>query len=769
VDPDARLALVESGTEASSRDPARVLVEALLRDLGTAVVIRAWPAGVLTPDARAALRSASGVLARPFSALDPDAVGLSLQVASPGTTPVPECRLLFDTQSFSTFVACAGVEAPVTLAMTLQLSSEGAPVVVDLLTGARGTAETFARAGDGRRSTLTTTLAGAPVLIDFNDGAAVGAESGVSAERALTVAEIISRHQQRQLVQDRLVRRYIADARVRQYFRPTLTDPGYEVVTENRYFVAGDGIEWEQLSFAVNGSTWRDDPPPYPLLQPEQVLSLPLQLRFDEGYRYRLQGTERLDGFDCYVVRFEPVRVDPTLYGGTVWIDRRTFARVQVRAVQGGLPGMVVSNDETHRYAQVATVGDFPVFLFTGLAGRQTVLIAGRNIQLEKHVEFTGFRVNDGAFLEAREAARRSDRTMFRETPTGLRYYVKEGDRRVVSDRPTSSVKAMALGVIVDSSYGFPLPIFGINYVDFSFGSPDQQLALLFGGVLAAGNIQRPQLGARRLSGSVDFFAIAAPSSDREYEPGGEIEEERVLTWPMSTGVNLGWQATAFQKISVQYQFRFDAYVRDRTTAESFRLPSSTVTNGAGLQWEYSRGGYSVVLNGTWYQRARWRRWGMEGEDGELVPTPAGYAKYMASASRLIFLDAFQTINLNAAWFGGRDLDRFVKYQFGLFDATRVHGVPAAARFGELAVARGSYSINVFDQYRLDLFLDQAWGRDDRGDADWQRIPGIGAAFNVRAPWNTILRADIGRSWLPDRYASLGSTTLQIMLLKPLR
>jgi hypothetical protein len=193
------------------------------------------------------------------------------------------------------------------------------------------------------------------------------------------------------------------------------------------------------------------------------------------------------------------------------------------------------------------------------------------------------------------------------------------------------------------------------------------------------------------------------------------------------------------------------------------------VTNGAGLQWEYSRGGYSVVLNGTWFQRARWQPWGMAGEEGAPLSTPSRYAKYTASVSRVVFLDLFQTINLNAAWFGGQDLDRFVKYQFGLFDATRIHGVPAAARFGELAVARGSYSINVFDQYRLDLFLDHAWGRDGPDDARWDPIPGIGAAFNLRAPWNTILRADIGRSWLPDRYASLGSTTLQIMLLKPLR
>ena len=131
--------------------------------------------------------------------------------------------------------------------------------------------------------------------------------------------------------------------------------------------------------------------------------------------------------------------------------------------------------------------------------------------------------------------------------------------------------------------------------------------------------------------------------------------------------------------------------------------------------------------------------------------------------------DPFQKINVNAAWFGGRDLDRFVKYQFGMFDPTRIHGVPAAVRFGELAVARGSYSVNVFDQYRVDLFLDHAWGRDGASDQDWKRVPGIGAAFNLPAPWNTILRADIGRSWLPDRYRGLGSTTLQIMLLKPMR
>ena len=59
-------------------------------------------------------------------------------------------------------------------------------------------------------------------------------------------------------------------------------------------------------------------------------------------------------------------------------------------------------------------------------------------------------------------------------------------------------------------------------------------------------------------------------------------------------------------------------------------------------------------------------------------------------------------------------------YQFGLFDATRMHGVPSAVRFAELAMFRGSYSFNLFDQYRLDLFLDQARGREAGADSPWR-------------------------------------------------
>ena len=157
----------------------------------------------------------------------------------------------------------------------------------------------------------------------------------------------------------------------------------------------------------MNGSKWGADRPPFPLLQPEKVLSLPLQLRFDEDYRYRLRGTERVDGFDCYVVRFEPVRRRASLYRGTVWIDRRTFARVRVQAVQAGLSAPVVSNEEMQHYAPVVPIGNQPVFLFSSLTARQIVLIAGRNLLSRRASAFSDFRVNDADFERERACGAR--------------------------------------------------------------------------------------------------------------------------------------------------------------------------------------------------------------------------------------------------------------------------------------------------------------------------------------------------------------------------
>jgi hypothetical protein len=775
IDPTATVVLTGFPPNDRPAEPARRIVDAIFGELGSEVALHGWPAAAVTPAALRAFLPVSDLLLDEISILDPAVAGLSLHLGAREVTRTLPHKLLFDGKTFATYLVYSGDAAPEPLRMSLVLPVEGVPGVHDLVAGARTRAANYTREQSTGRVQADAPLTGRPMVVDFNEGAAdvLIQRSGVSAVGQLTIGEIIARHQQQQRGQDAIVSHYTATARMQQHFRPTVADNGmsssYDVVTENRYFVAGSDVEWEELSFSVNGSRFGFDRPPFPLLQPEKVLSLPLQLRFDEGYTYRLAGSERVDGFDCYVVKFDPVREDSALYKGTVWIDKKTFARVRVQAVQGGLAAPVISNEETQHYQPVA-VGNRPVFLFSGLTARQIVLIAGRNLLVEKSVEFSDFRVNHDQFDRERASARESDRVMYRETDRGLRYYVKEDGRRVISERPTNHAKAMAIGTTIDPSYSYPLPMLGIDYLNFQFGSPNQQLAVLFAGVLAAGNIQRSRIGHTHLDASLDFFGIAAPSTDRVYTATAESKDERVLNWPETTGFNLGWQATPFQKATFQYQFRFDGYARDTTTADNFEVPSSTVTQGFGGAWEYRRAGYSLLLNGTWFGRASWTPWGLTEPGEEATTTPGSYGKYQASLSRDFYVAPFQKLHLNGAYFGGQNLDRFSRYQFGLFDDTRIHGVPASGvRYGELAMVRGSYSLNVLEQYRLDLYLDRAWGRDDPGHGAWDPVTGLGAAVNVRAPWNTILRADFGKSFLPARYGSLGSTVFQILLLKPMR
>jgi len=328
----------------------------------------------------------------------------------------------------------------------------------------------------------------------------------------------------------------------------------------------------------------------------------------------------------------------------------------------------------------------------------------------------------------------------------------------------TTSARAFALGADVDPSFDYPLPIGGVDILDFNFLNRDLQLALLYGGVIALGNIQHANLWGGKFDASIDFFGLALKANDDVFDSQGKRSSERVNRIPVSTGFNLGYQLTPFQKLSSHYEFRYDAYFRDVQTARSFVIPSSTATHGEGVGYEYRRRGYSLVANLTAYERSTWQPWGFAGLDwGDRA-----YSKYDLGFSKDFNLATFHTIHLNETYFGVRRLDRFSMYQFGLFDATRMHGVPSAVRFGELAMFRGSYSFNLFEQYRFDLFFDHATGRNPEGDRTWQQVTGTGVRLNLRAPRNTILQLDIGKSVLPAVYRGAGSTVLQVLLLKPL-
>src|SRR5262249_21151560 len=166
------------------------------------------------------------------------------------------------------------------------------------------------------------------------------------------------------------------------------------------------------------------------------------------------------------------------------------------------------------------------------------------------------------------------------------------------------------------------------------------------------------------------------------------------------------------------------------------------------------------------FHRMTWEPWG---RPGDYNPSQQTYQLYSIGAAKDFLRGPFQAIHVGAAYFGGQHLDRFSMYQFDMFSDVQMHGVPASGvRFPSLVIARGSYSLNLFDQFKLDLFLDQAFGRDPIDRTTWRPVTGTGAAVTFRAPWNTMLTIDVGKGFLPALYRPAGSFILPIMLIKPL-
>ncbi len=475
----------------------------------------------------------------------------------------------------------------------------------------------------------------------------------------------------------------------------------------------------------MNGSKWGADRPPFPLLQPEKVLSLPLQLRFDErlplpARRHRARRRLRLLR---RALRSRPERNARSIAARCGSIAR-TFARVKVsRRSRAALSAPVVSNEEIQTYAPVderRQPADLPVHRPDRPADH-----ADRRPQhpgREEASRSSDFRVNDADFEERAAEARAQRPASCFARPIAACATTSSRARRAwsaIGRRPRR--KAMAMGVTLDPSYAFPLPIFGINYLELRVPRAAGHAAR---DALCrrAGRRQRAAAEDRRDAvrcerrllrhrRAVERSPLRGGRRARAGAPADLAADDRRSTSAGSTRRSRSSRRSTSSAST--------ATCATRRPSETSGVPASTVTNGFGGAWEYRRGGYSAVVNGAWFARAGWREWGFRTRRRRRRVRPTSST---APACRAISTSGpFHKIHLNGAWFGGRDLDRFAKYQFGMFDDTRIHGVPASGvRFEEIGMARGSYSFNIFEQYRLDLFLEQAWGRDrafDRGVA----------------------------------------------------
>ena len=579
----------------------------------------------------------------------------------------------------------------------------------------------------------------------------------VSSQREMPVEEILRRLQAFEDAQARRLTHYRATNTTHMRFQPAAGTQTIEATLEGPFFFdPKTGSDWAWETLYVNGVRWRGKTlPEIPLIQPEKAAALPLEIHFSKQYRYRLRGTEKVGDRDAWVVDFAPAGPageGAKLYQGTVWVDRQIYARLRTRAVQIGLEGEVISNEETLHYSPIDAQGSPAAWssqsfvLPLRLVAQQILSVVNTATVVERETQLTNVLINGPAFEDDRKEVAQSDVTMVRDTAQGLRYLVKEGDggERVVKEGFDTS-KLFALGgVFYDDALDYPLPLAGINYFSFDFKGTGKQLNAFFAGALLVADVAEPRLFGSKFDAGADIFALAIPVTDTVYRGDREANEEDVDLRTGNVGLKLGHPLGNFVKLGMEYSALVFNYGKAEDTADGFVVPSDNILHAIDLSATFSRAGYRLFATGSYNRRSEWDFWGLPGNP-EWSEDKQDFLRYEFRASKNWYLPRFQKASVEVDYASGRDLDRFSKYQFGFFGGTRVHGYQSnRVRATEVVAGHASYGFEVGQMLRLEAVADAAWATDEDTGLDRELLGGVGLQGSFMGPWQTLVNLDLG-------------------------
>ncbi len=634
------------------------------------------------------------------------------------------------------------------------------PRLVDLTTGA--SEEVF---GLGRTATgLTVPIDGAgaagildlqrPDLADLVGETGLAEEVTITTERTMPVSEILRRLQANEDDQTRRLDHYEAVNTTHLRFEGGTGVRTVEATFEGPFFaVTGEPYDWSWESFYVNGVRWRSKRiPEIPLVQPEKAATLPLEINFDRDYRYSLRGTDTIEGRDCWVVDFEPVAgAAGNRYQGTVWIDRQEYLRVRTRALQIGLTGEVISNDETLYYSPLDAAGNsasWETAEFTlplRVVSQQIFSVLNATVNVEKETLLAQLRINDDGFASRRQAIRDGETTMVRDTEEGLRFLVadKETGERVVQEEFDKTRLFLVGGVFYDESLDFPLPLAGVNWFSFDFKGTGAQANLFFAGVLANGTISDPDFLGSRWDAGAEAFVLGIPFTNSTYRDGVEVPDEDVELQSSNVSFTLGRPVGNYLKLSAEYQLTSLRFGRADDTGEEFVVPEDHLLHSLEFGARFARSGYRLRLEGSYNKRSDWSAWGMPDEPFD--PETDAFVRWGVRAAKNFHLSSFRRFGVEVEYLDGENLDRFSKYGFGYFSDAQVHGYESGLVQAESAtVLRTSYGFEIGELFRLEAVADAAWATDEPTGLDNELLAGVGVAGTFLGPWQTVVNLDVG-------------------------
>lgn len=574
--------------------------------------------------------------------------------------------------------------------------------------------------------------------------------------RQMPVEEILRRLQASEDDQARRLDHYRAVNILHLRF-PVAGTGGVEASFEGPFFYRREGgFDWVWETFYFNGVEWRGEKlPEIPIIQPEKAAVFPLEITFDKTYEYRLRGTEQVEGRDTWVVDFEPVETPAegdTAYRGTVWVDRDIYVRVKSRTLQLGLQDEVLSNDETVFFTPVDAAGhptDWrrdAFFLPTRIRGQQVWSVLNAAVQVEREALLSEIRINTEDFESQVAEIYESDATIVRDTAAGLRYLVKDEEtgERVVKEGFDTKKKFLVGGVFYDDSQDYPLPLAGINYLDLDFRGQGGQVNIFFAGAFLAANMAQPRLFGSKwdLGASVNGFFVGL--GDETYRDGREVPEEEVERNNVNAAVFVGRQIGSYTKLDFTIGASWTKYDTADDTAEDFVLPEDTLTTRFETELSYSRSGWRLAASAGAYQRDDWQFWGRPGNT-DFDPEQDEYTLWDVSLSKVFWLKNFKKLGVELEHLDGADLDRFSKYDFGLFGAADVSGYPSGlVRAEEADGLHVSYGIDIANIIQVELDADAVWASDEASGLDRELLSGIGFEGTTQGPWQTIVNFELG-------------------------
>ncbi len=578
----------------------------------------------------------------------------------------------------------------------------------------------------------------------------------------LKVEEIIARWQQNREVQKQKLENYLASSFMSLHFESTNLGPGFDVSMQLRHFFNRDGqMETAQKEFYVNGVKFgKNHAFPLPQIEPEKVLTQPLELKLNERYDYKLLGTEKINGALCYVVGIEPKVRDEALYSGKIWIDGATFREVKQYLSQRGAKSNVLVNVETQNFELVRDDKGNQFNLLRSISAQQLLNAAGRDFVLQRTVQFSDYVINTPQFSGALAAEHSSDDPMFRDTDEGLRALVKKGGERVLVEKSTKRIESLIAGAMYGGTFNFPIPFLGISIADFDYHHPGAQLSTFFAGPILISDFSKQYRPKFRLA--LDLALNGLPGENRVYSKStdivqGELQQGEVWTWEQTTGLRASWQPATHLSLTASTYFAYDNFLRTSKASEQYELPRNGLNVLPGLEIKYSRKGYVFDAQGTRGERINWRPFGCISQalppagcgpvsTNLLMPQHSqnGFTLYNADLNKDYYIKKFTKGGWDVSYWGGNQLDRFSRYFPSFLSSPRLHGIPPGTdSFDAIAMANVHYGFNVMDVMKIEGMYAYARARNTDESRQFRTFDGAEVNFNVPGPLGTLVQGTV--------------------------